>query len=104
MKINTLKLRIETIKNAKNATKAICIEYGFHASDTQIQCDDKNIILTILGKNILIPYYSVELGSQDASDIYNPVYDSAKVESLSIEEIKEKIMKVFTFECRVKDQ
>lgn len=102
MKFDTLKLRIETMKNAKAAAINVCREYGKHTSDAQVQYEDKYIVITILGKNIQIPYYFVEYGEQ--LDVFEQIYESVKVEALSIERIKEMIMNEFTFECKLKEE
>ncbi|OOM76591.1 hypothetical protein [Clostridium sp. BL-8] len=102
MKVDTLKLRIETIKNAKTAAKDICREYGQHFSDSGIQYDDTYIIVTILGKAIQIPYYYINYGEQ--VDVFEQIYESVEVDSLSIEKVKEIIIEEFTFECKLKNE
>lgn len=97
MKINTLKYRGQTVKNVETALEELVREYQGIGENISINLGDDDITVLVLGKVIKIDYYKLDTGKFVQNYIYNDniMFEKADCISLSVEEIKGKIIDNF---------
>lgn len=103
MKINTLKYRGQTVKNVETALDELVAEYEGIEENISVNLGNDDISVVVLGKVIKIDYYKLDTGKFVPNNVNNDklMFEKAECISVSVEEIKKKIIDNFTKEIEI---
>ncbi|MFW6028641.1 MAG: hypothetical protein ACOCRO_00150 [Halanaerobiales bacterium] len=107
LETNVLGIRWRTIKNLQAVLNGLSKEHEMPQNSFEVKLKSDFIEVNFLGKHLKLPYYKKTYGKLLNSDEIkeNPfacsVYTDIKYNSLSIEEVNDLIIKLFTIEDKV---